>query len=275
VIGARPDGGTPSRRSAAPGDRRVSIVVPAYREARVIADTVRRLHDEVTDRLGDVEVVVVDDGSSDGTAALARGAGADVVVELPRNLGKGAAIRRGVEVAAGRTIVFTDADLAYSPPQVAELALLVEEGWDVVLGSRHADGAVAEVAASPVRRMGSWVVNRCVRFLVGGRSDTQCGLKAFRSDVARLLFPDGRIDGFGFDVELVALAERHHLAIATVPVRVMNSRGSSVRIVRDGVGLIVDLGRVAWWLRRDVYLQPGESALPDAGSATGAPDAEG
>lgn len=275
MSGSPPVGGTPSRRVTAPGTRRVSIVVPAYREAPVIAATVRRLHDQVTERLGDVEIVVVDDGSDDGTGALARDAGADVVLELPLNLGKGAAIRRGVAVAAGRTIAFTDADLAYSPEQVVELVLLVEGGWDVVLGSRHVEGSVAEVEASLVRRVGGWAVNRCVRLVVGGHSDTQCGLKAFRSDVARLLFSEGRVDGFGFDVEVVALAERLGLAIATVPVRVVNSRGSSVRVVRDGVGLLVDLGRIGWWLRRDSYPRPDESGLPAPGTAAGGADGEG
>ncbi len=257
-------GGTPARRPTAPGERRLSIVVPAYNEGRVIASTVERLRREVGAQIDDVEIVVVDDGSDDGTGALARGAGADLVVEMAANGGKGAAIRRGVAVATGRTIAFTDADLAYSPDQVVRLAEQVEQGWDVVLGNRHVKGSVAEVPATFLRRVGGLAVNRCVRLVVRGHSDTQCGLKAFRSDVARVLFTDGRIDGFGFDVEVVALAERHGLSIATVPVRVVNSRGSSVRVVRDGIGLLVDVVRIAWWLRRDVYVRPGEAGLPAA-----------
>lgn len=261
--------GPPARRRPAPGERRASVVIPAFREADVIASSVRRLRAELEPRLGEVEIVVVDDGSDDRTAEEARAAGADVVVESATNRGKGAAIRSGVAVARGRTIAFTDADLAYSPDQVATLVGLVEEGWDVVLGSRHLPGSVAEVPASPLRRIGGWFVNRCVRLVVGDHSDTQCGLKAFRSDVARVLFSDGRIDGFGFDVEIVALAERHDLSVATVAVRVVNSRGSTVRVVRDGLGLVVDLVRISWWLRRDAYLPRGESGLPPAGAAGG------
>ena len=250
-------------------------MVPAYQEAAVIGTTVDRLRAEVGGRIGDVEIVVVDDGSRDGTADRARDAGADVVVEVAVNQGKGAAIRRGVAACTGRTVVFTDADLAYSPDQVADMAELVEDGWDVVLGSRHLPGAVAEVPATPLRRAGGWAVNRCVRIVVGGHTDTQCGLKAFRSDVARVLFADGRVDGFGFDVEIVALAERHQLAIATVPVRVVNSRGSTVRVARDGLGLMVDLGRIAWRLRRDAYLRRGEAGLPPAARPDGHAGAEG
>lgn len=253
--------GPPPRPRPSPGTRRLSVVLPAYREAGVIGATVERLRRELEPVLGDVEIVVIDDGSDDDTAAEARSAGADVVVELPTNRGKGAAIRRGVAVATGRTVAFTDADLAYSPDQVAALVELVEQGWDVVLGSRHVPGAVAEVPATRLRQIGGRIINPCVRLVVGDHTDTQCGLKAFRSDVARVLFTDGKVDGFGFDVEIVALAQRHGLSIATVPVRVVNSRGSSVRVVRDGISLLVDLVRISWWLRRDVYRRRGEAGL--------------
>jgi dolichyl-phosphate beta-glucosyltransferase len=278
---SQPTVGRPAdQREPSDGARRLTVVVPAYEEGRVIATTVARLRKETEALLGsngdaDVEIVVVDDGSSDDTARRAKDAGADVVVELAVNSGKGAAIRRGVAAASGRTIVFTDADLAYSPDQVVSLALAVEDGWDVVLGSRQVAGAVAEVPATWLRRFGSQVINRCVQILVPGHPDTQCGLKAFRADVARVLFADGRVDGFGFDVEIVALAERHSLAIATVPVRVVNSRGSSVRVVRDGLGLVFDLVRIAWWLRRDAYVRPGEAGLPPVQSPAGGGPAEG
>lgn len=253
----------------------MSVVVPAYNEGHQIALTVERLRREVGARIADVEIVVVDDGSDDGTAAEARRAGADLVVEMEVNGGKGAAIRRGVAAANGRTIAFTDADLAYSPDQVVTIAERVEQGWDVVLGNRRVEGSVAEVPATLLRRVGGLAVNRCVRLVARGHSDTQCGLKAFRSDVAKVLFADGRIDGFGFDAEVVALAERHGLAIDTVPVRVVNSRGSSVRVVRDGIGLLADVVRIAWWLRRDVYARPGEAGLPPAAAPAGESTGEG
>ena len=257
----------PSHRPPAPGGPRLSVVVPAYREAGVIGPNVARLRRELATFDPGVEIVVVDDGSADGTADEARAAGADQVIVQPENRGKGAAVRVGMLAARGRTIAFTDADLAYSPDQVASLASVVEAGWDVVLGSRQAVGAVAEVEATPLRRFGGWFVNRLVRGVVGDHADTQCGVKAFRSDVARLLFGDARIDGFGFDVEIVALAERHGLSLTAAPVRVVNSAGSTVRVVRDGLLLVADLVRIAWWLRRDAYRLPGRHELPPAGAA--------
>ena len=258
----------PSNRAAAPGERRLSVVVPAYREAGVIGSNVARLRAELAAFDPDVEIVVVDDGSDDATAEEARAAGADRVIVQPVNRGKGAAVRAGMLAATGRTVAFTDADLAYSPDQVAALAREVEAGWDVVLGSRHTAGAVAEVEASRLRRVGGWLVNRLVRGVVGDQADTQCGLKAFRSDVARLLFGDARIDGFGFDVEIIALAERHGLSLTAVPVRVVNSSRSTVRVVRDGLALVADLVRIARWRRGGAYTPPGAGGLPPAGSAT-------
>ena len=112
-----------------PGHQRLSLVLPAFREADRIAPTLERIRHElgplVGDRREELEVVVVDDGSDDGTAEAAEAAGADRVVRMERNTGKGAAVRAGVRVATGSTIAFTDADLAYGPAQVAELLVLV------------------------------------------------------------------------------------------------------------------------------------------------------
>lgn len=268
MIRRRAAAAEPTHRPPAPGDRRLSVVVPAYREVGVIGPNVARLRRELSAFDPDVEIVVVDDGSADGTAEEARAAGADQVIVQPQNRGKGAAVRAGMLAATGRTVAFTDADLAYSPDQVAGLATVVEQGWDVVLGSRQAEGAVAEVEATSVRRVGGWFVNRLVRTVVGDHADTQCGVKAFRSDVAHLLFGDARIDGFGFDVEIVALAERHGLSLTAAPVRVVNSSSSTVRVVRDGLLLVADLVRIAWWLRRDAYRLPGRHELPPAGAAS-------
>src|SRR5690606_13168615 len=176
---------TPNRRPAPEGDTRPSVVVPALDEERVIGSTVTTILDVLGDLEGGVEVVVVDDGSSDATAEVARAAGAHRVIELPQNTGKGAAVRAGALAATGRTVAFTDADLAYAPDQILPLLERVEEGWDLVVGSRYVERSTAEVSASLLRRIGGRVVNLLVRLvLAGDHADTQCGLKAFRRDVA-------------------------------------------------------------------------------------------
>ncbi len=262
----------PSDRPAPVGDRRVTVVLPAYREADRIGTSVARVRTELGAALGaggdgDVEVVVVDDGSPDDTAAVAEAAGADRVVRLDRNRGKGAAVRAGVAVATGRTVVFTDADLAYGPAQAAALVHRVEEGYDVVVGSRRHTETTTLVRAGRLREVGGRLVNLATHaLLLGQYRDTQCGLKAFRADVARPLFEASTLEGFAFDVELFHLVERWRLTLAEVPVEVENSERSTVRAVRDGIRLVADLVRVRQQARRGAYPEPPTFDPPAPGA---------
>ena len=243
-------------RPAAPGAVRLSVVVPAYHEAERIGATVAALRTALAAvaEHGGVEIVVVDDGSADGTTAAAQAASADQVIELPENRGKGAAVRAGVLAATGRTIAFTDADLSYSPDQLVLLLEQVEDGWDVVVGSRRHTETTTLVRAGRLRELGGRAINLLTHaVLLGQYRDTQCGLKAFRSDVAHLLFQQSRVDGFAFDVELFHLAERHRLSLTEVPVRVANSARSTVRVVPHALELVRDLFRVRRWGREGVY----------------------
>jgi glycosyltransferase involved in cell wall biosynthesis len=251
-------------RPPAPGEVRLSVVVPAYAEADSIAATVDRLRAELADvaGLGGLEIVVVDDGSPDGTDAAATAAGADQVLSLGRNQGKGAAVRAGMLAARGRTVAFIDADLAYSPAQLRRLLAGVEDGWDVVVGSRRHTDTTTLVRARRLREVGGRVINRLTHaVLLGHHRDTQCGLKAFRSDVALTLFGRTRIDGFAFDVEIFHLVERYRLSLTEVPVQVENSPRSTVRVIRDGGRLVVDLVRILRGGRKGWYdLAPEEAA---------------
>lgn len=241
-------------RPPPPGDLRLSVVIPAYDEAARIGDTVARVRAALAGVDDGVEIVVVDDGSTDATAAEARAAGADVVIEQPHNLGKGAAVRTGVLAARGRTVAFTDADLAYSPDQLVGLLGEVEAGWDIVVGSRHHAESTTVVPAGRLRRLGSNVVNWSTSMvLLGAYRDTQAGMKAFRSDAARTIFERSRVDGFGFDVEAFVIAERNGLSVREVPVRVEHSTRSTVRVARDALRLGRDLFRIRRWAREGRY----------------------
>lgn len=243
---------------------RLSVVVPAYNEASRIASTVRRLRDDLADvdAHGGLEVLVVDDGSTDGTADRAREAGGCEVLVHERNRGKGAAVRTGVQAATGAVIAFTDADLAYAPDQLRTVLTEVEDGADVVLGSRRHPRSSTVVEASLLRSVGSRVINWLTRLVLAGcYLDTQSGLKGFRAEAARAIFGHATIDGMGFDIEVLCLAERYGLTIRQVPVRVANSRTSSVRVVRDGLRLVRDVFAVRRRARAGVYdLTSGERA---------------
>ena len=253
---------TPRSTSPAPGGHRLSVIVPAYGEAGAIGAAIVRIRTELTAVADDggLEVVVVDDGSGDGTADAARAAGADRVLEFPENRGKGAAVRAGMLAASGRTLVFTDADLSYAPAQIERLLTSVESGWDVVVGNRHHEGSTTIVAAGALRQVGGRVINLATRaVLVGPHQDTQCGLKAFRSDVARVIFGHSRVDGFAFDVEIIHLVERFGLSLREVEVEVVNSDRSTVHVARDAVLLLADLVRIRRWAAKGAYdLRPAE-----------------
>lgn len=255
-------GRSPRGAPAPPGEVRLSVVIPAYREVAEIATTVARVREELADVAADggLEVVVVDDGSGDGTAAAAREAGADLVVELHPNQGKGAAVRAGMLAAHGRTRAFTDADLSYAPGQIAGLLGQVEGGWDVVVGDRYHAGSTTLVEAGALRQVGGRAINLATRAVLRERHpDTQCGLKALRGDVAEVLFSHARIDGFAFDVELIHLVERHGLSLTEVPVEVVNSDTSTVHVVRDALRLLADLARIRAAGRAGAYaLSPDE-----------------
>ena len=241
------------RAAPAPGERRLSVVVPAYGEEDRIGSTVARIESAVAGL--DAEVVVVDDGSPDGTAAAAEAAGARVV-RLPANRGKGAAVRAGVLDARGRTVAFTDADLAYDPAHLVALLERVEEGWDVVVGNRWHRSSSADVQPL-LRRASSRLFNLLTAtVLLGQWRDTQCGLKAFRADVARSLFERTRLDGFAFDVEVLHLVERDRWTLTEIPVTVAHDERSTVRVGADAVSMVRDLLRVRRWAAEGHYDRP-------------------
>jgi dolichyl-phosphate beta-glucosyltransferase len=234
---------------------RLSVVVPAYREEHRIAGAVGRLRSSLDVLAGDgLELIVVDDGSRDGTAAAAESAGADLVIRLPVNRGKGAAVRAGMLAAAGATIAFTDADLSYPPAQLLTLLAEVERGADVVVGSRRHIGTTTLVRAGLRRELSGRVFNLATRLVLSGHlGDTQCGLKAFRADAARMLFGLGRIDGFAFDVELLYLAERHGLDVREIPVELVSAQGSTVSLSSDALRMLADLVRLRRWAHAGTY----------------------
>ena len=260
----RDDQSAPARRPPPESSIRLSVVVPAFREGDRIAATVERIRSELADVAdnGGLEVVVVDDGSPDDTADAARGAGADVVVSYEPNRGKGAAVREGMLAASGATVAFTDADLAYAPRQILGLLDAIEDGWDVVVGSRKHTNTLTVVRAGRLREFGGRVVNVITGVVLLGRyRDTQCGLKAFRGDVAQLLFSRAVVDGFAFDVELFHLVERYRLTLVEVPVEVENTTRSTVHVARDTSRLVRDIARIRNASRRGEY-GAGDLQLP-------------
>ena len=224
----------------------VSVVVPAFNEARRLPWSLPALLRTMRDVPG-AEVIIVDDGSTDETAAIADGLLRDSpnsqVIRLPWNSGKGAAVRTGVAAATGEAIVFMDADMA---ADIEDLPLLLAglEHAEVALGSRRLGRGVER---SVSRRLGSWAFNQLTRALVDlDLADTQCGFKAFRRSEAKILFSLARANGFGFDVEVLAIARSIGYRIVEVPVRWSEEPGGTFRAARHTPPMLAELA----WARR-------------------------
>jgi dolichyl-phosphate beta-glucosyltransferase len=236
--------------AGAPGEVRLTIVVPAKDEEGRIGTTVDRIRADLADL--EPEVLVVDDGSSDATASVAEDHGARVL-RHDVNRGKGAAVRTGMLAASGRAVAFLDADLAYPPSQARVLLAAIEDGWDVAVGDRFHPESHVE-GRSALRFLVGRGFNAITSALLLGRyRDTQCGCKAFRSDVARALFSRTRLDGFAFDVEVLHLVERDRFSLLEVPVTLQETGGSTVRVVRSSFEMLRDLLRVRRWSGSGAY----------------------
>jgi len=234
-----------------------SLVIPAFNEANRIERCLADVAAFLAARPGgfEWEVILVDDGSTDGTADVARAAAARAGLPLRllshgRNRGKGAAIRTGVLASGGDPVLISDADL--STP-LSEWARLSEQlpSHPVAIGSRAIDEGLVRKRQPFYRVWLGKAGNRIIRlFAVPGIRDTQCGFKLFRGDVARELFGQARIDRFAYDVEVLYLARRRGYAIAEVPVLWFNSPESKVSVVRDTPRTLWDVLRIRWMHRR-------------------------
>jgi dolichyl-phosphate beta-glucosyltransferase len=231
----------------------MSVIIPAFNEASRLPDTLARIHAHVeAERESGWEIIVVDDGSTDGTAESARAAGEGLgrpveVIVMPENRGKGAAIREGVRRSRGDRVLVTDADL--STP-IEEWKCLADAGAPIAIGSRAIDEATVKRRQAPYRRALGRLFNRIVQALsVPGIRDTQCGFKLFEGTVARSLFGAARIDRFAYDVEILALARARGIPIAEVPVLWFNSPESKVSVVRDLLPTLRDLVRIRLRIR--------------------------
>ena len=238
----------------APAGPSLSIVLPCLDEAERLPGTLAAYLAHFPPDRAEVELVVVDDGSTDGTTAIAdQVAAADPrvrVLRTTRNHGKGYAVRTGIRAAQGELVVFTDADGSYGPEQLERVVAALDRA-PVAIGARLGGRAGA---GSPLRRLASRVFNRVMRLLLGlPFHDTQCGLKGFRRGAAEATFRRARVDGFAFDAEALWIARRLGIEVVEVPVRAEERQGSTVRLGGDALRMVADVWKVRRAAARGVY----------------------
>jgi glycosyltransferase involved in cell wall biosynthesis len=229
-----------------------SIIVPAYNEHQRIGGTLEAVVAHVRQHRWSAEVVVVDDGSSDGTPEIvSRFAAENPEVRLVQNSGnrgKGYAVRNGMLESHGAVLLFTDADLSAPISEASKLFAEIEKGADVAIGSRWLDSSLQYQRQPFKRQVMGRVFNLFVRMLlIFPYRDTQCGFKVFTRGAARRIFPLTRITRWGFDPELLYLAHTMGLKVAEVPVIWGHDEKSTLHPYRDGLHMGTDVLRIRWY----------------------------
>ena len=247
-----PRGKTVPMNEQPANDIRLSVVIPTYNKAIRIAATLGSIASYLSKKPFASEVVVVDDGSTDGTADAARAALAafagrlgSEVIRREENRGKGASVKEGVLAAAGAVVLFTDDDLSTPIEECDKLLAALEAGADAAIGSRALAASEIRVRQRRPREWMGKAFNLLVRLLViKGYPDTQCGFKAFRREAARSVFSRLQTDGFAFDVEVLVLSRELGYRVAQIPVVWSDVRPSRVRIFKGSWGMLRELGRI-------------------------------
>ena len=238
----------------------ISIVIPAYNEERRLPATLRSILDYLRARdWSSWEVIVVNDGSMDGTAAVAEQFGAAYsgvrLLQNPGNRGKGYSVRHGMLEAECDWVLFTDSDLSAPIEELDKLiAAANQRGASVAIGSRAVDRRLIEVHQSWFRETAGRVFNLLMRVATGlPFADTQCGFKLFERGAAREIFRRQRIERWGFDAEVLFIARRLGYRSIEVPVRWSHSEGTKVSMFRDSVNMFLDLLRIRRNQLRGLY----------------------
>jgi dolichyl-phosphate beta-glucosyltransferase len=235
-----------------------SIILPAYNESARTAGTLDKILAHAAQRSWSVEVIVVNDGSSDNTAAIVREYASKHAVlrllENPGNRGKGYSVRNGMLHARGDILLFSDADLSSPIEEADKLFAAIAQGADIAIGSRWVDRRL-QIRRQPLhRRIFGRIFNLALRIILGLQyKDTQCGFKAFTRRSAQAVFPLQKIERWGFDPELLYLARKFGFTVSEVPVAWSHREGTRIHPLRDGIRMFGELLRVRWYALKGNY----------------------
>jgi glycosyltransferase involved in cell wall biosynthesis len=228
-----------------------SIVIPAYNESARIRATLDRVLAHIAERRWNAEVLVVNDGSRDDTAAIIQQYAATHpglrLLENPGNRGKGFSVRNGMLHAGGEILLFSDADLSSPIEEADKLFAALKAGADVAIGSRWLRAELQTQRQSLHRQLFGRIFNFALRLILGlPYRDTQCGFKAFNRRAALAIFPLQHIERWGFDPEILFLARKFGMRVQEIPVQWAHSEGTRINPLRDGIRMFVEILRIRW-----------------------------
>jgi dolichyl-phosphate beta-glucosyltransferase len=239
-------------------DHDFSLVIPAYNEEGRLPWTLAELRRFLDAADIDYRVLVADDGSTDRTAEFAAAMGPRFsTVSLPKNRGKGAAVRNAMLRATGKVLAFTDADLPFELESLHEAYDLVRKGdCEVVFGARDLAQSAHRAKRKLTRTIATWLFREVVKRLISREvTDTQCGLKAFSRRAAHEIFSRLTLDGFSFDAEVVFLTQRLGLKFERIPVNLVREYGSTLSLRRHTIPMLTDIVGL-WWRNRHLAELP-------------------
>lgn len=243
-----------------------SIVIPAYNESQRIAAGLDQVLAYVEHESWNAEIIVVNDGSRDHTAAIVRTyiEKHPIVhlIENPGNRGKGYSVRNGMMHANGSLLLFTDADLSSPIAEVTKLIAAIRDGADVAIGSRWLNPELQTERQPIYRQLFGRIFNLALRLTLGLKyRDTQCGLKAFTRKAAREVFSRQQIERWGFDPELLFIARKLGFRTVEVPVRWAHDDRSKINPLMDGINMAGEMMRIRWYSLQGKYRQPVHGAV--------------
>lgn len=230
---------------------RYSIIIPAYNESARLEKTLDRVLAYVSAQKWDAEIIVVNDGSRDRTPDLVREYAEHHsnlrLVENPGNRGKGCSVRNGMLNASGEILLFSDADLSAPIEEAPKLFAAIQSGADIAIGSRWLRPELQTHRQSRLRQLYGRAFNLILRILLGlNFKDTQCGFKAFTRAAAQQIFPQQKIERWGFDPELLFLARKSHLTVVEVGVAWAHDEGTRINPLRDGARMFGEVLKIRW-----------------------------
>jgi dolichyl-phosphate beta-glucosyltransferase len=235
-------------------DPTYSIVVPAYNESARLGASLEKILSYIAQQgwSAEVEVIVVNDGSTDNTAEIVRHLAktnpALRLVENPGNRGKGYSVRNGMLQARGQVVIFSDADLSSPIEEVPKLLQALEGGADIAIGSRWLQAELQTQRQPLHRQLFGRVFNLLLRITLGLQfKDTQCGFKAFQRTAVQKIFPLQRIERWGFDPEILFLARKFGFKVQEVPVAWAHSGGTRIHPLTDGSRMFWEMLRIRWY----------------------------
>ncbi len=227
--------------------RSLSVVIPAYNEDKRIGNTIKNIENYLQKKCFDYEIIVVDDGSTDKTKEILREVSNNVILlENIQNKGKGYSVKKGILFAKKEMILFSDADLSTPIEELEKLIKYLEEGYDVVIGSRRLPDSQIKIKQPWNRQLAGKCFFLLIRFIALKKiKDTQCGFKLFKAKVIKELCNKQKLAGFSFDVELLFLAQIAGYSIKEVPVIWIDSpQESKVRLLKHSFKMFQDVLKI-------------------------------